>query len=60
MTADRRALPDDLKALKEIISGRPADAQAMQRLITCNLVEDLDGTALLTSCSIEAAATFAH
>ena len=56
MTADRRPLPDDLNALKEIISGRPADAQTMQRLITSNLVEDLDGTALLTSSGIEAAA----
>ena len=25
MTADRRPLPDDLNALKEIIGGRPAD-----------------------------------
>jgi hypothetical protein len=59
MTADRRPLPEDLNALKEIISGRPADAQTMQRLITCNLVEDLDGTALLTSSGIEAAALLA-
>jgi hypothetical protein len=59
MTADRRPLPDDLNALKEIISGRPADAQTMQRLITCNLIEDLDGTALLTSSGIEAAALLA-
>ena len=44
MTADRRPLPDDLNALK-IIGGRPADPQTMQRLITCNLVEELDGTA---------------
>jgi len=59
MTADRRPLPDDLIALKEIIGGRPADAQTMQRLITCNLVEELDGTALLTSSGIEAAALLA-
>jgi hypothetical protein len=59
MTADRRPLPDDLNALKEIIGRRPAAAQTMQRLITCNLVEELDGTALLTSSGIEAAALLA-
>jgi len=56
MTADRRPLRDDLNALKEIIGGRPADAQTMQRLITCNLVEEFCGTALLTTRGIEAAA----
>ena len=56
MTADRSPLPDDLNALKEIIGGRPADAQTMQRLITSNLVEEFDGTALLTTRGIEAAA----
>ena len=59
MTADRRPLPDDLIALKEIIGGRPAEPQTMQKLITCNLVEELDGTALLTSGGIEAAALLA-
>ena len=58
MTADRRPLADDLNALKEIIGGRPADAQTMQRLITSNLVEEFDGTALLTTRGIEAAALF--
>jgi hypothetical protein len=28
----------------------------MQRLITCNLIEEFDGTALLTTRGIEAAA----
>ena len=56
MTADRRPLPDDLNALKEIIGGGPADPQTMQRLITCDLVEEFDGTALLTTRGIEAAA----
>jgi len=55
MTADRRPLPDDLKALKGIIGGRPADPQTMRRLITCNLVEEFDGTALLTIRGIKAA-----
>jgi hypothetical protein len=56
MTDDRRPLPDDLNALKEIIGGRPADPQTMQRLIKCNLVEEFDGTALLTARGVEAAA----
>ena len=56
MTSDRRPLPDDVNALKEIISGRPADPQTMQRLVTCNLVEEFDGTALLTVSGLEAAA----
>ena len=59
MIADRHPLPDDLNALKEIIGGRLADAQTVQRLITCNLVEELDRTALLTSSGIEAAALLA-
>jgi hypothetical protein len=49
MTDDHPLLPDDLDALKEIISGRAADALTMQRLVTCNLVEEFDGTALLTA-----------
>ena len=49
MTDDHPLLPDDLDALKEIISGRSADALTMQRLVTCNLVEEFDGTALLTA-----------
>jgi hypothetical protein len=59
MIADRRPLPDDIDALKEIICGRPADPQTMQRLITCNLVEEFCGTALLTTLGIEAAALLA-
>jgi hypothetical protein len=51
--------PMYLNALKEIIGGRLADAQTVQRLITCNLVEELDRTALLTSSGIEAAALLA-
>jgi hypothetical protein len=57
MSADRRRpVPDVLDALKEIIGGRPAAPQTMQRLVTCNLVEEFCGTALLTTRGIEAAA----
>jgi hypothetical protein len=57
MTADHRPQPDDLDALKEIISGSVADYQTIQRLVTCNLIEEFDGTALLTASGIEAAAS---
>ena len=59
MTADRRPLSDELAALKEIISGRPADPHTMQRLVACNFVEEFNGTALLTARGIEAAALLA-
>jgi hypothetical protein len=56
MTVDCRPLPDDLDALMQIINGRAADAHTMQRLIDCDLVEEFDGTALLTLRGIDAAA----
>jgi hypothetical protein len=56
MKANRRPLPEDLTALKEIISGKPADPKTMTRLVTCNLVEEFDGTTLLTASGIRAAA----
>jgi hypothetical protein len=56
MTADRSPLPDELDALKEIINGRAADHQTMHKLVTCNLVEEFDGTALLTARGLEGAA----
>jgi hypothetical protein len=56
MTTDRRPQPDDLDALKEIISGNAADPQIMQKLVTSQLVEEFNGTALLTAAGIAAAA----
>ncbi len=56
MTVDRRPLPEDLDALMQIISGKAANAQTMQRLVHCDLVEEFDGTALLTLRGIKAAA----
>jgi hypothetical protein len=56
MNANRSLQPDDLAALKQIIDGEPADPQTMLKLINCNLVEDFDGTALLTVSGIHAAA----
>jgi hypothetical protein len=57
MTADCHPLPDDLDALKEIVNGRAADPQTIQKLVTCDFVEEFDGTALLTARGIEAAAS---
>jgi hypothetical protein len=55
MNTNRSPLPDDLTALKQIVGGKPADPQTMQSLINCNLVEEFDGTALLTVSGIQAA-----
>lgn len=55
MTVDRRPLPDDLDALMQIINGRAADSHTMP-LVNCDLVEEFNGTALLTPRGIEAAA----
>jgi hypothetical protein len=56
MSPSRRPLPEDLTALKKILSGIPADEQTMKRLVNCNLVEEFDNTALLTEGGIRAAA----
>ncbi len=45
----------DIRALKEIIAGTPADPLTMKQLMTCNLVEELDGTAILTDRGLQAA-----
>jgi hypothetical protein len=56
MTSDRRPLPDDLDAFMQIISGIAVDSHTIQRLVDCDLVEEFDGTALLTTKGIETAA----
>jgi hypothetical protein len=56
MNNNRNPLYDDLAALKQIIAGKPADPLTMQNLISCNLVEEFDGIALLTESGIQAAA----
>jgi hypothetical protein len=56
MTVDRRPLPEDLDALMQIISGKAANSQTLQRLVNCNLVEEFGGTTLLTLRGIKAAA----
>jgi len=56
MTANYRPpSDDDLQALKEIIAGRAADPETMKNLVTCNFVEEFDGTALLTARGIKMA-----
>jgi hypothetical protein len=34
--------------LKQIIAGMPADASTVTQLVTCDLVEELNGKAILT------------
>jgi hypothetical protein len=56
MTSDRCPLPYDLDAFMQIISGRTVDSQTIQRLVDCDLVEEFDGTAVLTIKGVETAA----
>ena len=55
MKNEEQPMPDDICAFKELIDGKPADPVTMQRLVTCCLVEEIDGTAILTKYGIEAA-----
>ena len=55
MNNEEQPMPDDICAFKELIGGNPADPVTMQRLVTCCLVEEIDGTSILTKYGIEAA-----
>lgn len=55
MKSNPQPQPNDFRALGEIINGKPADRSTMKRLVDCNLVEEFDGTALLTESGIRAA-----
>ena len=55
MKNEEQPMPDDICAFKELIGGNPADPVTMQRLVTCCLVEEIDGTSILTKYGIEAA-----
>lgn len=46
---------EEIAALKDIIDGKPADSLALKRLVTCNLVEELNGTAILTDKGLQTA-----
>jgi hypothetical protein len=59
MNTNERPHPADLNALKAIIGGKPADSATMQRLVNCNLIEEINGIALLTASGLRAAAAFA-
>lgn len=50
--------PADLRCLKEIVDGRRADRAAIERLKSCRLVEEFNGTALLTERGVQAALKF--
>jgi hypothetical protein len=55
MKNEEQPMPDDICAFKELIDGKPADQVTMRRLVTCCLIEEIDGTAILTKYGIEAA-----
>ena len=59
MNTNERPHPADLNALKAMIGGKLADSVAMQRLVNCNLIEEINGIALLTASGLRAAAAFA-
>ena len=45
----------DLRYLKELVAGKPANRFAMERLKRCRWVEEINGTELLTESGVEAA-----
>jgi hypothetical protein len=53
------SLTADLNALKAIIGGKSADSVTMQRLVNCNLIEEINGIAVWIASGLRAAAGFA-
>jgi S1-C subfamily serine protease len=57
MKSDNNPKAADISALKEIIAGTPADALTIKRLTACDLVQELNGTAILTDKGLQTAVT---
>jgi hypothetical protein len=55
MKSDHNPKAADISALKEIIAGTPADPLTVKQLVDSDLVEELDGTAILTDKGIQTA-----
>jgi hypothetical protein len=55
MKSDNGPKAADISALKQIIAGTPADPLTMERLVKSDLVEELNGTAILTGKGIQTA-----
>ena len=43
-----------IEYVKELVSGKPADSVTMQRLLACNLVEEINGITLLSLSGLRA------
>jgi hypothetical protein len=57
MKSDNNPKAADISALKEIIAGTPADNLTIKRLTACDLVQELNGTAILTDKGVQTAVT---
>ena len=57
MKSDNNPKAADISALKEIIAGTPADALTIRRLTACDLVQELNGTTILTDKGLQTAVT---
>jgi hypothetical protein len=47
--------PQNISALKQIIAGTPADPLTVRQLVNSDLIEELNGTAILTDKGIQPA-----
>jgi hypothetical protein len=55
MDEKQKPEPSDLAAFKEIVGGKIVDLSTLRRLAECELVEDINGTTVLTDTGVEVA-----
>ena len=55
MKSGHTAKAADISALKQIIAGTPADPLTVRQLVNSDLIEELNGTAILTDKGIQTA-----
>jgi hypothetical protein len=57
MKSDNNPKASDISALKKIVAGTPADPLTIKRLTACDLVQELNGTTILTDKGLQTAVT---
>jgi hypothetical protein len=57
MKSDNNPKAADISALKAIVAGTPADDLTIRRLTACDLVQELNGTTILTDKGLQTAVT---
>ena len=57
MKSDNNPKAADIRASKEIVAGTPAGDLTIKRLTACDLVQELNGTAILTDKGVQTAVT---